>query len=201
MRPIIATLAAAAFAALFLQASCATSESLGDRAPSGRVFATPDASSPILNFAWISPQLARGAQPNDEGFAWLKAKGFRTVVNFRKFHSDKDKAERAGVDSVEFPVQADVFGSEPPTEEQIRGFLEVVLDPKRQPVYFHCAHGKDRTGTMAAVYRMEVDGWAADDAIAEMRRFGYHEIYKDLMEFIRGYVPRRAPKPESPKAR
>ena len=61
-------------------------------------------------------------------------------------------------ESVEIPIQADVFGSEPPTDEQVREFFTVVLDPARQPVFFHCAHGKDRTGTMAALYRIEVDG-------------------------------------------
>ena len=57
-------------------------------------------------------------------------------------------------------------------------------------IYFHCAHGKDRTGTMAALYRIEVDGWTADQATQEMQAFGYRDIYKDLIAFVRAYTPR-----------
>ena len=38
---------------------------------------------------------------------------------------------------------------------------------------------------MAALYRIEVDGWANEDAVAEMRHFGYHDWYKDLVAFVR----------------
>jgi protein tyrosine/serine phosphatase len=90
---------------------------------------------------------------------------------------------------VAIPLHADVFGSTAPTEEEVALFLKTVRDPSAQPVYFHCAHGKDRTGTMAAVYRMEVDGWSADEAIAEMQSFGYHDIYRDLIAYLRSYRP------------
>jgi len=34
-----------------------------------------------------------------------------------------------------------------------------------------------------------VDGWTTDEAISEMQRFGYHDMYKDLIAFVRGYKP------------
>ena len=43
---------------------------------------------------------------------------------------------------------------------------------------------------VAALYRIEVDGWSADDAVAEMKHFGYHGYYEDLIAFVRGYKPR-----------
>jgi hypothetical protein len=63
-------------------------------------------------------------------------------------------------------------------------------DPAAQPVFFHCRHGKDRTGTMAALYRIEVDGWTNEEAIEEMLAFGYHTIYQDLIDYVRAYEPR-----------
>jgi protein tyrosine/serine phosphatase len=153
-------------------------------------FAEPMKVEGIPNLAKIHDGLYRGGQPKEEGFLWLKENGFRTVINLRQYHGETGTVEKYGMEPVSLPVQASMFGSEPPTEEQIKEFFKIVLDPKRRPVYFHCAHGKDRTGTMAALYRMEVDGWDATKAIEEMQYFGYHDIYKDLINFVRTYKPR-----------
>ncbi len=144
----------------------------------------------VGNFARIAPGLYRGAQPSPEGFRNLKAMGIRTVIGFRENHSTRREVEAAGMASVELPIRANAFDSRPPSEEQVREFFRVVLDPARGPVYFHCLHGKDRTGTMAALYRIEVDGWTNEEAIEEMRAFGYHSYYKDLINFVRAYRPR-----------
>ncbi|MBI3856274.1 MAG: tyrosine-protein phosphatase [Planctomycetes bacterium] len=143
----------------------------------------------LENFARMNPNLYRGAQPTEEGFRQLKAMGVKTVIDFRSFHSTKKQVEAAGLTPVEIPLRADL-GSVPPNDEELKRFFEVVLDPARQPVYIHCAFGKDRTGTMAAVYRLEIDGWTADEALQEMEAFGYHNIYQDLIRFIRTYKPR-----------
>jgi protein tyrosine/serine phosphatase len=143
----------------------------------------------LENFARVNPNLYRGAQPSDEGFKQLKAMGVKTVIGFRSNHSSKKEVEAAGMMSVELPIRADLE-SVPPSEADIKKFFEVVLDPKCQPCYIHCAKGKDRTGTMAALYRMEIEGWTPDEALQEMDSFGYHTYYKDLAQFVRDYKPR-----------
>ena len=143
----------------------------------------------VDNLAKISDNLYRGAQPDDDGYKYLRSLGIKTVINLRQHHSERKDVESQGMRYVEIPLQANVFGSEPPTTEQVKQFSGIVLDPANQPVYFHCAQGKDRTGTMAALYRMEVDKWTADEAIEEMRHFGYHDIYKDLMDYVKSYKP------------
>jgi hypothetical protein len=40
-------------------------------------------------------------------------------------------------------------------------------------VAFHCKSGKDRTGIMAGYLRLKYQHWTADEAIAEMRRYGH----------------------------
>jgi hypothetical protein len=40
--------------------------------------------------------------------------------------------------------------------------------------------GVDRTGVVAAVCRMEVDGWSEAEAEAEMKAFGFHEGVRDV---------------------
>lgn len=163
----------------------------------GRPFAKriPDIKG-LENFAQVAPGIYRGAQPAREGLAYLKEKGFKTVLSLRSWHSEAKDVAAAGLEMAALPVQADLFGSEPPAEKQIEAFFKIVLDPARQPVYFHCAHGKDRTGTLAALYRMEIDGWTAGEALEEMHAFGFHKIYKDLLSFVRDYKPHGyAPKP------
>jgi protein tyrosine/serine phosphatase len=149
------------------------------------------------NLARVNPALYRGAQPTEEGFRQLKAMGVKTVIDFRSYHSTRKQVEAAGLTAVEIPLKADL-GSAPPDEEALRKFFEVVLDPAKQPVYIHCAFGKDRTGTMAAVYRLEVDHWTAEEALLEMESFGYHNIYRELINFVKAYKPRgydRGPAP------
>jgi len=186
-----ALLASTLFAALFSASACSSAPIGPWQSTTGRAFAVPVPGVPgIDNFARITEGLARGGQPSNEGFKWLKDQGFRTVITFRQHHAEPGEAERLGLTVVEIPLQADVLGSEPPTDEQVRKFFETVLDPARRPIYFHCAHGKDRTGTMAAIYRIEVDGWTNDEAVEEMRFFGYHTIYQDLIAFVKSYKPR-----------
>lgn len=144
----------------------------------------------VDNVGKISDALFRGGQPDDDGFKYLREKGIKTIINLRENHSDKDGAEKLGLKCVDIPMKAGVLGSKPPTDEQIKKFFEIVLDPAYQPVYFHCKQGMDRTGTMAAIYRIEMDGWTNQEAINEMQEFGYHDVYKDLIEFVRNYKPR-----------
>jgi tyrosine-protein phosphatase SIW14 len=143
----------------------------------------------VENFARVNPNLYRGGQPTEEGFRQLKSMGVKTVIDFRSYHTTKKQVETAGMTPVEIPLKADL-GSVPPTEDELKEFFRVVLDPARQPVYIHCAFGKDRTGTMAAVYRLELDGWTPEEAMQEMDAFGYHNIYRDLVNFIKTYKPR-----------
>lgn len=156
---------------------------------SGKPYATrlKDAGAPG-NAASCCEGIYRGAQPSGEHLRYLQKQGFKTIVSLRSwFGEGKSEVEKLGMKAVSIPIQADVRGSEPPTEAQLKMFFETVLDPKNQPVYFHCAHGKDRTGTMAAIYRIEVDGWSADEAIQEMQAFGYNDIWNDLINFVRAY--------------
>jgi protein tyrosine phosphatase (PTP) superfamily phosphohydrolase (DUF442 family) len=157
-------------------------------APARRAFAEPVAG--IKNMARMNAGLYRGAQPDREGFQRLREMGIRTVVNLRDRHGEREEVEGLGMACVEIPMKAGLLDADPPRDDQVRRFFEVVLDPARAPVYFHCAHGRDRTGTMAALYRIEVEGWTPEEAIEEMRAFGHPELLRDLEAFVRAYRPR-----------
>ena len=156
----------------------------------GSAAATRPAGVPIDNFAEVVPGVFRGAQPDADGFRALKGLGIRTIVNLRGKHDDSPLASPLGLEVVEIPMSAKL-SIEPPTDEEVRKFLDAVLDPAKRPVFVHCAGGRDRTGTMCALYRIEVDGWTPEKAYAEMVSFGWHdELYPALGKFVEAYKPR-----------
>jgi protein tyrosine/serine phosphatase len=137
----------------------------------------------LPNFHKITDALYRGGQPDDEAFATLKEMGIKTVVNLRTFHSDRRECREHGLDYVKISAQA--WEAE---EEEVVDFLKVVTDPERQPVFFHCLHGADRTGMMAAVYRIVLQCWPKEEAVREMTEggYGYHSVFKGLLEYLEG---------------
>ena len=184
---------AAILAAAALAASCCGGP-LPPAAPPSRPDAAPAPELGVPHAFRVGEGVFRGSQPTAEQMGSLAKAGVRTLVSFRTSKPDRDAAAAAGLAVVEIPIEADLE-SDPPTEAQVRLFFETLLDPARRPVYFHCLHGKDRTGTMAAIWRVEVDGWTNEEAIAEMKRLGFRSWYRDLEEFVRDYRPRgfRAP--------
>ena len=152
----------------------------------------------VVYAAEVAPGLYRGAQPNAEGITWLKSKGVKTVLNLRHFHGDTEKraVEAAGLRYERIALTS----RDAPRPEQVARFLEIVRDPTLRPLYVHCQHGVDRTGTMMAVYRMEDEGWSNPEAFAEMEYFDANKIFQDLRNYVRGYRPqKRAARPETPR--
>ena len=135
----------------------------------------------LANFARLSPDLYRGEQPTKEGFAALAKMGIKTVVNLRALHSDEEKLKGTGLRYINIPIYTWNL-----KKEQVAQFLKIVTDPAQTPVFVHCQHGSDRTGTMCAIYRMAVQDWPRARAIEELPRFGFHEIWRNLRNFLQG---------------
>lgn len=136
----------------------------------------------LPNFHQVSATLFRGAQPTEEGIKELKNMGIKTIINLRSFHSDRDE-----IGNIEINYEHIYFKAWHVEDKEIIRFLKIVTNPERTPVFVHCQHGADRTGTMCAVYRIVVEGWSKEEAIKEMTEggFGYHSIWKNLINFIK----------------
>jgi len=143
---------------------------------SERIFGLPG----LQNVGIVAPGIYRGAQPEEDGYATLKAMGIKTVISLRAFHGERVKVEAAGMKSIEIPIN--ILRSVKP--EQIEQAVAAMADPKNQPVYVHCALGEDRTGTVVAVYRMTKQGWPYKAAIDEMQAFGFNDIWIQLKEYL-----------------
>jgi tyrosine-protein phosphatase SIW14 len=137
----------------------------------------------VENVARVAPGIYRGNQPTHEGLRTLKSLGIRTVINLRHYHG-KGEAEDCRTLDLDY-VHLPLASTDKPNDMDVRRFLAIVTDPRRQPVYFHCWRGKDRTGAMCAVYRVAVQHWNADDALAEMDAFGSFKGYHALRCYVR----------------
>lgn len=134
----------------------------------------------LSNFATVSADLYRGAQPTAEGFRTLAKLGVKTIVNLRAFHDDAKLIEGTGLGYVHI-----IFEPWNPERGEIITFLKIMADPARRPVFVHCQHGADRTGTMVAAYRMVFQRWSLQQALAELPNFGFHRVWSNLKTFLR----------------
>ena len=137
----------------------------------------------LPNFYQVSEFMYRGAQPGKEGFKQLSEMGIKTVINLRGFHSDKKFIQDSGLQYKPIP-----FNTWDPKEEDIVKFINIVKNQDNYPIFVHCMHGADRTGTMIAIYRMVFEDWSKEKAIKEMTEgpFGYHSIWSHLPPYISG---------------
>lgn len=125
----------------------------------------------IKNFGCINKTFYRGAQPREQDYADLAAMGIKTIIDLQR---DDKSAEQATVEGhgMKF-FRIGMSDRNQPTAEQAEQFLKLVNDPANQPVFVHCAGGRHRTGAMSAIYRITHDGWSADQAYQEMKRFDF----------------------------
>ena len=103
------------------------------------------------------------------------------MVNLRTGDDDPDDLEGLDLGYVHIPMRADDF-----SDADVARFLEVATDEARVPVFVHCLHGADRTGVVVGAYRVVVQGWSREEAVAEMTGggFGYHGIWKKPVAWL-----------------
>lgn len=150
---------------------------------------TPQVSERDLpNFHAVTPGLLRGAAPTPEGLEALRKMGVKTVIDLRiapkTVAKERAQLDRMGVHFINLPMSG-----EPPTDAQIQTFLKTIADPAQQPVFVHCQHGADRTGTMIGIYREHVVGWPFDRTYKEMRKYGFNPHWKKLAATVQRFAP------------
>jgi tyrosine-protein phosphatase SIW14 len=145
-------------------------------------FTRPAAIPGVENFAQVGPFLYRGAQPTAAGFVELKKRGIKTVINLRWLHSDRDELAGSGLQYLEVSCKA-----WHPEDEDVLKVLKALRDPANYPVFIHCQHGADRTGTMIAAFRMVEQDWRLEDAVAELNAFGFHPVWTEINAYLKKF--------------
>jgi len=144
----------------------------------------------LPNFQTVTGNLYRGGQPNVGGLEKLKALGVKTVVNLRgedeHARAEGEEARRLGLRYYGISLP----GFAKPKDEEVKRVLDIINTPENQPVFVHCHHGKDRTGTIIACYRISHDGWNAEQAKQEARRYGLSWTEIGMKHYIDEYYAR-----------
>jgi len=137
----------------------------------------------IRNFGQINEELYRGAQPDEAGILSLKRLGVKMIVNLRMTNNawkqEASLAQAYGIVYTNVPFK----GTGRPKEDQIATALAIIQN-SQGPVFVHCRHGCDRTGTIIACYRIQHDGWSSEAALAEARTYGMSKFERGMRSYI-----------------
>lgn len=148
------------------------------------------AAASIPNMAQVAPNFYRGGMPDEKGLEELKASGITTVVSLasekKYLEPEREAAKRLGLRFVYIPLTI----WKKPRQNDIEAFLQVVERKDSEPVFVHCVYGRDRTGTMVAMYRIQHDGWNADRAYTEMMQYGFRRVLVSLSSAVRDFEKR-----------
>jgi len=67
-------------------------------------------------------------------------------------------------------------------DKRIREALAIMVNPINHPVLIHCSFGRDRTGLVAALYRVLFQGWTPEKARAEWLALGHGGFMHQLFD-------------------
>ena len=137
----------------------------------------------ITNCARVNDSVYRGAQPNGEGIKSLARLGVRTIINLRMtndiWFAEEAEARAMGITYTNVPMS----GIGRPTDEQVAKVL-LIIETSTAPVFVHCQHGADRTGTIIACYRIRHDKWPSKQALQEAKEYGMSPLEIGMKHYV-----------------
>jgi tyrosine-protein phosphatase SIW14 len=137
----------------------------------------------VPNFGEVTPKLYRGGLLNGTGLKALKKLGIEIVVDTHANDASEEREVRSlGMQYVAIPWHCPW-----PHDEVFVKFLTLLHENKGKKVFVHCRLGDDRTGMMVAAYRMAEEGWTADEAMKEMKSFGFTRAHHIICPSLARY--------------
>ena len=165
-----------AFLALFT-----TAHAQADGAASLR---SPEWAQPVgnqFNLHQMTPTLYRSALPDSSAVPVLESLKIGTVINFLP-ESDAPWLKTSDIKQVQLTYRTNHVD-----DSDVLAALRAIQEAEANgPVLMHCKHGSDRTGLMAAMYRVVIQGWSKEDALNEMTLggFGTSNGFKDGVRYM-----------------
>ncbi|PMQ12163.1 hypothetical protein PseAD21_09260 [Pseudomonas sp. AD21] len=144
----------------------------------------PEWAQPVevqYNLFQMSPTLYRSALPDGGAVPLLKNLKVATVINFLP-EADSSWLSEPGINQVQLPYRTNHVDD----ADVLKTLRAIQTAEANGPVLMHCKHGSDRTGLMAAMYRIVVQGWSKEDALNEMTQGGFGESghFKDGVRYV-----------------
>jgi tyrosine-protein phosphatase SIW14 len=170
--------------ALSLCVAVAAAQTIGkNQSPKVRAIGRRLNEKGVPNFGEVTPYLYRGGLLNTTGLKALAKMGVAIVVDTHANDASEEKeVRRLGLQYVAIPWHCPW-----PKDEVFAKFLKLLQENKGKKVFVHCRLGDDRTGMMVAAYRMANEGWTADEAMNEMKSFGFTRAHHFLCPSLAGY--------------
>ena len=151
--------------------------------PAQRAIGTRPHAKGIPNFGQVTPALYRGGLPSAIGMESLKKIGIDVIVDMRgKNKGEQEAAEKLGMQYVAIPSHCPF-----PHDGPFAKFLKVIHDNPGKKVFVHCRLGDDRTGMAVAAYRMANEGWSPEEAMNEMKEFGFTTFHHSICPGMASY--------------
>lgn len=125
--------------------------------------------------------LFRSGQPNAQNMQYLESVGIKTILNLRYRINDRHETKNTGLQVIHLKLKAQRITF----EDMVNGLI--AIRDAEKPVLIHCLHGSDRTGCLAACYRMVFQNWNKTRAIAEFKeeQYGYNYTwFPNLLVFL-----------------
>jgi protein tyrosine/serine phosphatase len=100
----------------------------------------------------------------------------------KSWEAEVEQARTNGLTFTNIPLS----GLGRPKEEDVRRIL-ATIEGLPSPVFIHCEHGCDRTGTIIACYRIQHDKWSNEAALAEAERYGISKLERGMRKYIASF--------------
>ncbi|MBI1172048.1 protein-tyrosine-phosphatase [bacterium] len=140
----------------------------------------------VPNLYQVTAQIYRSAQPDAAGFEAMAQLGVRSVVSLRQTVSDAPMATGTELAVYRVPMKSRHVG-EKNGAKVVQAMRDLRYGLSQGPVLVHCHHGADRTGLIAALWRILYEGWSRQAAIDELIEggYGFHPIWANIPRYLR----------------
>ncbi len=123
----------------------------------------------------VTERLWRSAQPTPHGLRREKRRGIRTILcvrgysPFRPWPLEEEACRKLGLDLHRVHIR----GRDAPKKSELLALIDL-LSSVQYPVLVHCKSGADRSGFVASVYLLAIEGRSVEEALAQLSlRYGH----------------------------
>jgi Tyrosine phosphatase family len=133
----------------------------------------------------IVPGIWRGRAPRfPRHYDKLEELGIRAVLDIRGNQRrlsarERRRLERRGIIYEKVPM-----GFRPLRDGSGERVLAAMQNPPALPFYVHCNIDRDRSSAVIGIYRVRVQGWSREAAIAEAKSFGLRRYFVGLNRYL-----------------
>ena len=134
----------------------------------------------------VAPGIWRGHAPWWRGhFRQLQEMGFQAVLDIRGNQPRASARERRLVERMGIIYMNVPIGFRPLRDGSGEPVLAALQNPPALPMYVHCNVDRDRASAVIGAYRVRVQGWSREAAIAEAKSFGLRRYFIGLNRYLR----------------